>query len=72
MEMIIGLLLQQLPGFIADMKERHALANPDAPVPTSEQIIAACEQIFLVSKLKDQLLRAALEAEIAAAIDAGQ
>ncbi len=66
MEGLIALLIQQAPSIIQDLKDRHAAANPDAPVLTSEQVLAAFEQVFTSSELKDEILKAALLAELAA------
>ena len=67
MESLIALLIQQTPHFIADLKARHAASNPDAPVLTNEEVLAAFEQVFTSSEAKDEILKAALLAEIAAA-----
>jgi hypothetical protein len=40
---LIATITEALPGIVALIRANHAKANPDAPIPTSEEIIAAFE-----------------------------
>lgn len=42
-ESLINVIAGTLPGIIALIRANHAAANPGAPVPTSEEVIAAFE-----------------------------
>lgn len=64
MNPIVQLIIQEAPGIIALIRAKHAAANPDAPIPTSEEVIAAMEATFASSLAKDQLLKAVLRAEL--------
>lgn len=43
MNPLVTTITAVLPGIIALIKANHAAANPDAPVPTSDDVIAAFE-----------------------------
>lgn len=47
------IIIQELPTGIALIKEAFVKKNPDAPVPTSEEVIAAYESGFISSVAKD-------------------
>ncbi len=66
MNPLVQLILQQIPGIIADIKTARAASG--APTPTSEDVIAAFDQLFSDDVAKDEALKIALQAEI----DAGQ
>lgn len=42
-EALVNVITGTLPGIIALIRANHAAANPDAPVPTSAEVIAAFE-----------------------------
>jgi hypothetical protein len=56
---IISVIMQVLPSVIDQIQQRHAAANPGAPVLTSEQVLAAFEEAFTSTVLKDDLIIAA-------------
>jgi hypothetical protein len=43
MNPLVNTITATLPGLIALIRANHAAANPDAPVPTSAEVIAAFE-----------------------------
>lgn len=66
MNPIAQLILAQAPEVIGFVKGLLQKRNPDAPVPTSEEVVLAFEKVFRDSFARDEFLKAALEAEIAA------
>jgi hypothetical protein len=61
------LLVGQAPGIIGYVQQLLLQGRAEGePAPTSEEIIAAFEQVFTDSASRDAFLVAALEAEIAA------
>lgn len=65
MNPIVQLIITEAPAIIALIRDRHKATDPNAPVLTNEQVLAAFEEAFGSSLTKDAMLRAALEAEIA-------
>ena len=57
---LVQLLIGAMPDIIEEIRRRHAAANPAAPQPTAEEIIAAFEEAFTSSIAKDRIIRAAL------------
>jgi hypothetical protein len=51
--MLIGLAIQEAPAVIDRIKELFHRDNPDAPQPTSEDVIAAYQSAFDSSLAKD-------------------
>ncbi len=49
MNPLVNTITAVLPGIIALIRANHAAANPDAPVPTSEEVIAAFENAITAS-----------------------
>ncbi len=64
MNPLMQLILSQMPGIIAEVKKVRVAQDPNAPTITSEQVIAAFEKLFQDSLMKDQILKAELQAEI--------
>lgn len=58
---IVQLIIQTMPGIISIIQAHYAAANPDAPQPTAEQIVAAFEEAFTSTVLKDQMIKARLD-----------
>lgn len=67
MSPLVQLLIMQMPAIIDGIKSVHKTQNPDAPDLTSQQVVDAFDQLFADSFAKDEMLRAALQAEIATA-----
>ena len=61
---LIQLLIAETPNIVEGIKALFKKKNPDAPQPTSADIIAAFEQAYADSNAKDEMLKAALQAEI--------
>jgi hypothetical protein len=59
MNPLLQLILQTAPDIIAEIQRRHAAANPGVPVPTADEIVAAFEEAFNSTVLKDELIKAA-------------
>ena len=59
MSPLAQLLITEAPSIIAFTKELFARKNPDLPVPTSEDVIAAYEAGYLASVAKDDAIVAA-------------
>lgn len=59
MNPLIALAIQEAPGIIALLKDAFKRDNPDAPVPTDEEVIAAYESAFRSSLAKDEAWLAA-------------
>jgi hypothetical protein len=51
---LLAVLLQNLPGIIGFAKAQFASANPGAPVPTDEEVIAAYQSALASSLAKDE------------------
>ncbi len=64
MNPILQLLIAEGPSLVAFIKDRFRTANPEAPEPTSEEVVAAFEALFTSSLARDEFLIAALKAEI--------
>lgn len=64
MNPLVQLIISQIPTIAALIREAHAKQDPNAPPITSEQVIAAFEELFTSSFAKDEALKAALQAEI--------
>lgn len=56
---LVPLVIQELPGILAAVKDLFGKTNPDAPVPTDDEILAAFEQAFQSSRAKDDAWLAA-------------
>jgi hypothetical protein len=54
MNPLIAVLIQNLPGIIAFAREQFADANPGAPVPTEDEVIAAYLAALATSLAKDE------------------
>lgn len=65
MNPIIQLIIEETPSLIALIREKLRKKDPNAPTPTSEEVIAAFEQAYADSYARDEMLKAALQAEIA-------
>lgn len=63
MNPIVTLILQSIPGIIGIIQARHAAVNPDAPPISAEQVVAAFEEAFTSTVLKDQMIRARLDSQ---------
>lgn len=63
MNPIVTLILQSIPGIIGIIQARHQAANPEAPPITAEQVVAAFEEAFTSTTLKDQMIKARLEGQ---------
>jgi hypothetical protein len=61
---LVQLLIQESPMLVGLIQSAFKKANPGAPVPTSEEVIAGYEQLFQDDILKDHLREAVLQAEI--------
>lgn len=64
MNQLIQLIISQIPSIVGAVRDAHAASNPSAPALTSEEIIAAMEEAFSSSLTRDEMLKAALKAEI--------
>jgi len=53
------LAIQELPNAISLLQQAFAKANPAAPVPTSDEVLAAYETSFASSRAKDDAWLAA-------------
>lgn len=53
------ILIEATPGIVDLVKSMFASKNPDAPQPTSEEVIAAYESLFASSVAKDEMIKAA-------------
>lgn len=62
MSPLVQLIIQEAPSIIALIRSKHASTGD--PMPTSEEVLAALEVAFTDSFAKDQMLKAALQAEI--------
>jgi len=47
---LIAVAIQEIPNLIDLLKTAFKKRNPDAPQPTSEEVLAALETAYLVSK----------------------
>lgn len=65
MNPIVQLLITQIPAIVSLIKGARKTADPTAPSLTSEEIIRAFDRLFADDVAKDELLKAALRAEIA-------
>ena len=54
MTTLIALIIQQLPGVIALVRSEFTAANPEAPVPTEAEIVAAYIHALASSLAKDE------------------
>ncbi len=54
-EALINLAIQETPALIEAFKAAFIKANPGAPVPTSEEVIASYQAAFESSLAKDEL-----------------
>lgn len=52
-EQMVGLAISELPGIVALLRERFSKANPDAPPPTSEEVVAGLDAACISSLAKD-------------------
>ncbi len=59
MNPLLALALQETPTIVNALIEKFTKANPDAPVPTSEEVIAAYQSAFQSSLAKDDAWLAA-------------
>jgi len=59
MNPLIALALQETPAILATLKALFATQNPDAPVPTDAEVIAAYQTAFVSSLAKDDAWLAA-------------
>lgn len=53
MNQLVTLAMEEAPEVIAFLKDAFAKKNPDAPLPTDEEVIAAYQQAFASSIAKD-------------------
>lgn len=53
MNPLVTIAIQEAPAVIALLRDAFATANPDAQVPTDEEVIAAYQQAFASSIAKD-------------------
>jgi len=53
-DQLIALAIQETPALIAALKSAFVSANPGAPEPTSDEVIAAYEAAFVSSIAKDE------------------
>lgn len=56
---VLNTAINTLPAILALFRKEHAAANPTAPVPTSEEIIAALHSEAVADVLKDEAWKAA-------------
>ena len=56
---LINLAIREAPAIIALFRQHFTRQNPDVPAPTDIEVIAAFNQAFLSSLLKDNLWLAA-------------
>ena len=52
---LVTIAIQELPAVISAFVSLFRSRNPDVPLPTSEQIIAAYQSAYLSSVAKDEL-----------------
>ena len=64
-DQLIQLAIQEAPAIIAYLRSVFAADNPDSPVPGDKEIFLALEAAFADSNTRDEMLRAALLAELA-------
>lgn len=55
---LINLAIEELPDVIARVKARFQSNNPDEPVPTSEQVLAAFDSAYRDSLMVDEAWKA--------------
>lgn len=55
---LVQLIIQELPNGIALIQAAFAKAHPGAPVPSSDEIVAAYEHAFTDSIAKDEMIKA--------------
>lgn len=51
---LVALAIQETPAIVEMLRGLFAAKNPGAPVPTSEEVIAAYESAFASSVAKDE------------------
>lgn len=56
---LVDVAVAELPAIIDFLKDAFAKKNPDAPVPTSEEVIAAYQAAFVADIADDEAYRAA-------------
>ncbi len=56
---LINVAIEELPAIIAWLRSAFQNRHPDAPVPTSEEIIAAYESAYQTSLATDDAILAA-------------
>ena len=64
MNPLIQLIISEVPNIIQLIQQRHVANSPDTPVPTAQEIMDNFEAAFASTILKDQLIRAALAAQV--------
>ena len=64
MNPLTQLLIAEGPALVSFVAGLFRKANPEAPAPTSEEVVAAFEALFTSSLARDEFLIAALKAEI--------
>lgn len=64
MDPIIQLIIAESPRIIGLIQELFSKKNPGVPVPTSEEITAKFHQAYTDSNVRDEILKAILQAEI--------
>lgn len=52
-EQLIALAIQFAPELISLLKDKFHKANPDAPMPSDEEVVAAYQEAFRASVDKD-------------------
>lgn len=53
MNPLVAIAIQEAPEVLAFLKDAFAKKNPDAPIPTDQEVIDAYQQAFASSILKD-------------------
>jgi hypothetical protein len=61
---IIQLIIAQLPAIAALIREAKAKSDPSAPPVGNEEVLAGFEELFGESYARDEVLKAALRAEL--------
>lgn len=56
---LVDVAVAELPAIIDFLKDAFAKKHPDAPVPTSEEVIAAYQAAFVADIADDEAYRAA-------------